>query len=165
MSDSQILQNIVNLQIKAMQDSIIVYKNIIANISPKNSRLKLAKGGWSILEVVCHLSDYESIFLARLDVVVKHEKPNLPVRTSELEARAQSKYPDKNLARTFLQFEGSRKKSINYIKQINPSDLTRQGIHPVYGNLSLVELITRFSSHDINHLKQITNILKEHNEI
>ncbi len=165
MINSKIAKNVISLELKAMQDNLIIYQNLLTNLSQEQSKLKLSKGGWTILEVICHLNDYEAIFLNRLKAVVNKNLAELPFRTEKEEKLAQSKYLTKDLVKVLKEFGSSRAKSINYISSINPNDLGKLGIHPQYGNLSLLELILRFSAHDVNHLKQITNILKEHNEI
>lgn len=165
MINPEIARNIISLEAKAMQDNLIVLNNLLINLGQEKSKLRPALGGWTILELICHLNDFEAIFLSRLKAVVKKGLATLPTRTVEAEKEARSKYLDKDLLEVLAKFGLARAKSIKYLEQINPNDLGKLGIHPQYGNLSLLELILRFSAHDVNHIKQITNILKEHNEI
>ena len=165
MFNSQIAKNVIVLQLKTMQDNLTIYKNVLSNLSSKQSKLRLAAGGWSIEEIVCHLSKFESIFLARVQLVIKENMPDLAVASTKPKELTSTKHKNMSLADCLKEYELNRIKSIEYIEQINPNDLSKIGIHPQYGQLSLLELILRFSAHDVNHLKQITNIFKEHNEI
>ncbi len=165
MLHSQIAEQVIAVQINTMQDNLIIYKNLLSNLSSKQSKSSLAAGTWSIEEIVCHLSEFESIFLARVQLVIKENMPDLAVASTKPKELTNSKHKNRSLADCLNEYELKRKKSIEYIEQIDPSDLSKIGIHPQYGRLSLLEIILRFSAHDINHLKQITNILKEHNEI
>ncbi|MFZ7145895.1 MAG: DinB family protein, partial [Bacteroidota bacterium] len=44
-------------------------------------------------------------------------------------------------------------------KMIDESDLSREGIHPKFGKVTLRNLLSTWVAHDLNHLSQINRVL------
>jgi len=86
--------------------------------------------------------------------------------------------PDKNFKQfdRFAQFEESKGKSLKDLlgefmmlrimnleklkaKNITEADLDKKGIHPVFGEVSLRQLLSTWVVHDLNHLAQVTRVM------
>jgi hypothetical protein len=46
--------------------------------------------------------------------------------------------------------------------QLAPADLTREGVHPTFGRVTLRQLLAAWVAHDLAHLAQITRVLAKH---
>lgn len=157
-------QKLIDRQIVLMKDSNIVINNLILSTNQAAQKYKPIGGGWSILEVVCHLADFEKIFQKRLEQVLNNEYPILFSRSTEDEESARLTYMSKNMDEVLEGLNWARAQSISTIQKISPVLLNKPAKHKIYGDLNLYDLISGFAQHDLNHIKQITNALKEYYE-
>ena len=59
------------------------------------------------------------------------------------------------------EFAERRKANLKELKALNITEdmLSKKGIHPAFGKVSLGQLLTTWMNHDLNHLYQITRVL------
>ena len=50
-------------------------RKLVAGLSAEQVRARPIPGKWSILEVICHLSDFEPVYLDRLKVILVQDRP------------------------------------------------------------------------------------------
>ncbi len=66
---------------------------------------------------------------------------------------------DTSVAGLLATFDTLRQENIAALRQIQPADLARTGIHPEFGAVTLAQLLSTWVVHDLNHLAQITQTL------
>ena len=137
-----------------------VISQLLRNLSDDWVRLNEGGDTWSPYDVVGHLLHGEQTdWLARIEIIL-----------SKQEERKFKPFD------RFAQFENSKGKSINELlsafaiarannlqkiaaMNISQEDMSKTGIHPAFGTVTLSQLIATWVVHDLNHLAQISRIL------
>jgi hypothetical protein len=67
----------------------------------------------------------------------------------------------KGLPQLLNEFEQLRKKNIAKLKSfdLKPTDLDKTGIHPAFGEVSLKQLLSTWTIHDLTHIAQIARVM------
>jgi hypothetical protein len=67
----------------------------------------------------------------------------------------------KTLDQLLKSFEGLRKKNMEWMRSLNLSeqDLSKKGIHPHFGEVTLGQLISAWVVHDLTHIAQISRVM------
>lgn len=114
--------------------------------------------GWSVLEVLCHLNDYEQIFVKRAHAIVESDHPQFGPLDHDGWVKAHH-YAEQNLADIFASFLSRRRAFLAFLRGLTPEQWQRVGVHHAWGELSVVELATNTTLHDVNHIEQIIKAL------
>ncbi len=138
-----------------------VLKAAVAGISEEDARWKPTDGGWSILEVVCHLGDEEELdFRRRLKLTLTDPTqpwpPNDPVAWA-----VEHRYNEGHLDEALARFLAERKESIGWLRSLDNPDWTQAYQHPKVGPVPAGDLLASWAAHDYLHLRQIAKRLYE----
>jgi uncharacterized damage-inducible protein DinB len=115
---------------------------------------------WSAHDVVGHLVHAEKTdWIPRVETILADKEDKTLPSFDRLAHLGQS--PDKSLSRLLEEFRTLRAGSIAYLnaKQITNKDLTKNGIHPVFGYVTLSQLLSTWMVHDLNHIAQISRVM------
>ncbi len=121
-------------------------------------RRPASDGGWSVLENLCHLRDWEQVFLDRARVIVESERPELPAYDDalwEIEHRYGEQDPDATLKR----FAELRRELVEVLAGLDADGWQREGLHALRGPIDLRWLAGYLVDHDRGHLSQIGDAL------
>ena len=117
-----------------------------------------AADGWTTLEVLCHLRDFERIWQARVEMILAEDRPELPaldVAGLVIEnAYAQQEFALIQAERTRL-----RQESIAVLDGLSDEQWNRVGLHPRYGEMTISALAQQLTTHDVDHIEQLVRIL------
>ncbi len=114
---------------------------------------------WSAYDIVGHLIHGEHTdWIERLEIILDRTDKNFQPfdRFAQFE---ESK--GKTLQELLAEFERLRMNNIRYLKSRNIHDeqLDLTGIHPVFGTVTLRQLLSTWVAHDLNHLAQICRVM------
>jgi hypothetical protein len=115
---------------------------------------------WSAYDVVGHLIDGERTnWLPRVRTILEHGEESVfaPVdRVAQFRDGAGA-----SLAELLDRFAGLRSDNVRALEalQIGRDDLRRRGRHPVFGPVTLSELLATWAAHDLTHLHQISRLM------
>lgn len=123
---------------------------------------KTTEGGdtWSVYDVLGHLVHGENNdWTARMQIILsdKQDKKFAPFdRFAQFE---ESK--GKSLNDLLNEFKFVRRKNVKFLKSkhLSLADLQKKGVHPVFGEVTLSQLLATWAVHDLNHLAQISRIM------
>lgn len=107
-------------------------------------------GGWSALQVVCHLADFETVYADRIKAVLAEDGPQIPGR-DENRFAARLRYEERTLSEELALIEAVRRQLVPLLRSLGPADFQRVGIHSVDGPLSLETLLKRIAGHIPHH--------------
>lgn len=115
---------------------------------------------WSPYIVVGHLIHGEQAdWLPRVKTILDHriEKP-FEAFDREAQFLANTSQP---LNQLLDQFAALRQENLAHLRAFNlePEDLNRQGTHPVFGPVTLRQLLATWTAHDLAHLLQINRVM------
>lgn len=113
-----------------------------------------APGKWSTQEVVCHLADYEPIYVDRMKRVIALKEPELLKGDPGLFA-ARLAYDRRDVEDELALMEITRKQMGRILRALKPEDFQRQGGHSRDGVLTLEILLQRITAHIPHHVRFI----------
>ena len=115
-------------------------------------------GGWSALENLCHLCDWEAVFLDRARAIVDQDRPELPAYDDAL-WEIEHRYREQNPGETLARFGRLRDEMVGVLAGLDADDWQREGRHALLGPISLRWIATYLVDHDRGHLNQIGEAL------
>jgi DinB superfamily len=115
---------------------------------------------WNALEIIGHLIDCERTnWLPRARIILEHgeTQPFTPFdrggHIRETEGRSLDQVLDE-----FIRLRAENLTQLEAL-DLQPADLDRRGIHPVFGPITLSELLATWATHDLTHLHQLSRVL------
>jgi uncharacterized damage-inducible protein DinB len=147
--------------IALMQKTLVVLGNILKNVSHEQATtVRDGETGWTVLETVCHLRDYDEFYYQRAKLIIEEEYPTLPAYDQEALA-VERKYNEQNLAQVYAELVKSREQFVDFFHNLTNEQWEHAGLHPEDGHFTMTDAVMQVSRHDLNHIEQITRILAE----
>lgn len=148
-------------QISAMRLSCEILGHILRNVSADEARsLRDGPDGWSIIEIVCHLRDFDEIFHSRAMMMLEGDHPQLPAYDHEAMA-IERDYQAESLADAYGALQASRARFAAFFEALTPAQWARGGDHPERDSFSMTDALMQVSAHDLDHLEQITRVMTQ----
>lgn len=145
-------------QISSMRLGCEILGHILQNISADDARdLRDGSEGWSIIEIVCHLRDFDEIFYSRALMMLEQEHPQLPAYDHEAMA-IERNYQADSLADAYNSLKVSRARFAAFFEALTPAQWSRGGAHPERDSFSMTDALMQVCAHDLDHLEQITRV-------
>ncbi len=147
-------------QIAAIGLSCKILRHLLATLDDERAReLRDGADGWSIIEILCHLRDFDEIFQSRAKMMLEQDSPQLPAYDHEAMA-IERDYQNQTLAGALHALDASRGRFIQFFRELSPEQWTRGGIHPEKGAFSMTDALMQVALHDLDHLEQISRVLR-----
>ena len=113
-----------------------------------------ADGEWCVNECVGHLIEAERRgFAGRIKTMLDQDEPRLVSWDAAEVAKARGDC-ERDLTGLLREFTALRRESVELVRSMKPSDLTRGGVHPVVSRITVDEILHEWVHHDANHLRQ-----------
>ncbi|MFD2993751.1 DinB family protein [Fictibacillus nanhaiensis] len=143
--------------LEILEHTPAVLTNLLSGLS--NEWLNGNEGGdsWNSLEVVAHLIDCEkSNWIPRINSILSSYE-NAPLPPFDRFSHLGKETGVEELLREFSQ---SRQQSLYQLGTLNISslDLSKTGLHPEFGSITLQQLLSTWAVHDLTHINQITRV-------
>ncbi len=126
----------------------------VERVAPEQCREHPVPQMWSILEVVCHLADYETIYSDRMKRVLAEDNPTLPAALPEDYAGALH-YTERDLNEELAVIRSVRQQTVRLLRLLELDCFQRTGVHTEDGPLTLESLLERIVEHIPHHLRFI----------
>ena len=118
------------------------------------------EGTWGVYDIVGHLIHGEKTdWVPRMDIILSAKEDK---RFEVFDRFAQFKESKgKTLTQLLDEFKTLRQQNIQYLqsKNITPEKLQLKGIHPAFGEVTLSQLLSTWTVHDLNHLAQVSRVM------
>lgn len=155
------LETIRGWQITRMELSLKTIESLLSTLPHDDMTTYRDSGdGWTVLEVLCHLRDFEEVFRERFRLAVEQDNPALPFPNPDELARTNA-YNQQSWHTVFEDWKRSRAAFIDFLKSRAESDWERPARHPTRGILTLHDQLFLTALHDTIHIEQITRIIAE----
>jgi hypothetical protein len=113
--------------------------------------------GWTPLEIVCHLRDFDLIFYERARQTLEHDQPQFKAYDIHTLA-TENAYSIQKMESVYGELRESRHRLIAFFKGLTDQEWRRTGIHPSRGELTMMQQLILVGTHDADHLEQITRV-------
>ena len=154
-------QQVHERHLGAMRVSCDILGHILRGLSNERARaLRDGPDGWSILEIVCHLRDFDEIFYQRARMMQAQDQPQLAAYDHEAMAIERA-YQQQDLAEAYSALKTSRERFIAFFAGMTPAEWERDGVHPERDSFTMTDAAMQVGLHDLDHLEQITRVLAQ----
>lgn len=145
--------------ILGMKKTPIILDEILKDVTQETAiQARDGADGWSIVEVMCHLRDYEEIFVARVRAMLVEENPTFPNYNQEQLAIERS-YQTQDLRTAQAAHFAARTEFLSILENLPLADWQRAGTHPVTGRITIMEQAMQAALHDVTHIEQMVHTL------
>jgi uncharacterized damage-inducible protein DinB len=114
--------------------------------------------GWTALEVLGHLHDYDKLFIERATLTLEQDNPPLP-NPDPNELAARHDYNGAEPAELLAGWTDARDELIALYEGATEAQFARVSQHPRRGPFTLQDQLFLTVWHDMNHIDQIAKIM------
>jgi uncharacterized damage-inducible protein DinB len=155
------IENARSWQFSHMENALKSFEYIVNITKPDDMTLYRDSGeGWSVVAVLCHLRDWEALFLHRAKITVEQENPDLPFPKPD-DVAVEKHYFEQDPQTVLSEWKAHRANLMAYFRGRTESDWERPAVHPVRGVFTLHDQLFIIAQHDMLHMEQATRILLE----
>ena len=158
------LAKIHHRHIALMKTTSEILMNILQQISQETATTYRDPNdgdkGWTTLEVLCHLRDFDGYFRGRAEMMLAQERPTLPAYDHEAIA-IENNYNSQDFEQVLSEFVQSRQQTIQFFKSLTDKQWESDGMHPESGHFTMTASVVQVGTHDVSHIEQITRILAQ----
>jgi uncharacterized damage-inducible protein DinB len=147
--------------IALMKKAPAKFARAVAGLSASQMRKRPARGKWSIIEILGHLSDTEIVYGWRYRLCLC--EPGSPIQgydqtvwVEELRHRSRG-----NAKRLLERIRVAREGNLDTLRQVPRQNWKRYGRHSERGRETVRGTVELIAGHDLNHLDQIKAIRKK----
>lgn len=115
-------------------------------------------GGWGVIENLCHLRDWEAVYLERVRAIIDRDHPDLAAYDDELWP-IERDYRGDDPGRALAAFRERRAAVAALLATLDADGWRRGGRHEIDGEVNMRGLAERLRRHDDRHLSQIRDAL------
>ena len=109
-------------------------------------------GRWSSLEVVCHVADFEPVFVERMKRVLAYDEPPLLLAADENLFFKAFRYHDRDVEEELAVVDATRRSTARLIRGLTLAQLARTGVHSIKGLVTLEQVIRTVTGHIAHHV-------------
>jgi uncharacterized damage-inducible protein DinB len=139
-----------------------VLLTMLQDLSPGWTSQNEGPETWSVYDVIGHLIHCEKAgWIARVQII--HSK-DTSATFKPFDRRAHfEESKGKSLSYLLNEFKSLREKSLQILisKNLAQEDFQTKGLHPVFGEVTLSQLLATWTVHDLNHIGQIVRIMSK----
>jgi len=134
-------------------------QKLIKPMSKKQLRRRPAEDKWSIAEILAHLADAELVAGWRLRSILTQD--GVPIQAFDQESWARTFRYEKRDARESLRaFRTLRENNLALLRLVPKNLWENYGMHAERGKETVAHMVRLFAGHDVNHMKQVEEIVK-----
>ena len=112
---------------------------------------------WAIVEIACHLCDFERVSQARFQKMAFLERPALWTLDNDRVA-AKGSYLAAEWIAKVREFRRRREDTLLLLRALPHASWQRTGVHPKRGEVTIEALAASLSEHDSQHIEKIRSI-------
>jgi len=158
----QAMDTIRHWQIDQLRKDMAVLGHIVKHTSQEDATTYRDGGeGWTALEALCHLRDFEAVFFERAQITLAQAMGDLPFPDHEALV-TEKNYNAQSLDVVYTEWAQTRREYIEFLQGISGDDTwEKPGKHPTRGPFTLNDQLFLTVWHDTNHIEQIVRTLDE----
>ena len=143
---------------RALRLAPVIIERLVRKLPPEAIDARPDPARFTIREVICHLADWEPLFLERLRGCVT--EPNFVLVThDEGQLAIEHDYAHQDLEASLARYKAGRDAYATYVETLSNQDLDKVATHPELGVMTATGLIELVVGHDVYHIEQISAFL------
>lgn len=119
---------------------------------------------WSAFENLVHLVAYQPAFAARVQMMLNNDRPVFSRYVADDDPLFHQ-YLAKPLDSLLSILDNDRRKLLGVFEPLQLDDLSRPGIHPKFGEMTLSEWVSFFLLHESHHMWVMVQLLSSFNRV
>ncbi len=139
----------------ALEGAPDLFDHLLAGLTTSEADLRPDPERFTIREVMAHIAEWETVFLARMKRICSEETPVLE-GYDEWQWATEHNYAGSNPLEQSKHFRERRTQTVAFLHSRSPADWLRSGNRPEIGLITLEAQALLISLHDTYHLRQIT---------
>ena len=142
--------------ISELEQNTELFKCHLLGISEAQASWKESDAKWSLLEIICHMTDEEiKDFRARTQLLL--ETPNQSFVPIDPPAWVEEHtYMKQDFQEAVKRFVSERQKSITWLKSLKDPNWLSSKEHQYFGKMTAQLFLANWLAHDLVHLQQIS---------
>ena len=137
-----------------------VYRSLLFGLSEGWTHSNEGGESWSAYDVVGHLIHGEKTdWMERVAIIMGDAENKTFIPFDRFAQFEDSK--GKTLGQLLDEFELLRRENLRMLKELNlqEEDLNKKGVHPDLGEVTLRQLLSTWTIHDLGHLNQVSRVM------
>ncbi len=146
--------------IEIIERTPIVLETLLKGLSAEWIENNEGGDTWSPYDVIGHLIHGEKTdWSQRMEIILSEGSNKTFASFNRFAQFEESK--GKTITQLLDEFKTARQNNLMFLKSKNltENDLNKTGIHPVFGEVTLEQLLATWVAHDLNHLSQISRVM------
>ncbi|RYG23781.1 DinB family protein [bacterium] len=149
----------MNAYLLALRHTPAILERILDDVSPARYGDRVSDDRFTLLEMVCHMADFEDIYLERMRAALKTD--GIEVADVDEGQRAKDKHYDcRDLHKELEVLANRRRDTIDFLEGLTEDQLNRSFTKEGMGKVTIKEYLAILAGHDLYHLEQATWYLK-----
>lgn len=132
--------------------------DIIDGLSDEQIRRQIITGKWSIFENIVHLQTYQHTFIKRVQQILGENNPSFERYSAENDFLFLDNC-GKSTREVMQDLLSTRKEIASGMLSFQPADLVKTGIHPAFGQMTMIQWLNFFLLHEAHHLFTIFKLV------
>lgn len=148
--------------VSMMALTLKTFGNIVRATDVESARTYRDSGdGWTALEVLCHMRDFDEFFYQRAVMIIEQDHPILPAYDHE-QIAIDRKYNEQDWYAVYDELVEKRERFREFFKSLTPEQWERTGKHPEREEpFTITDAAMQVGLHDVIHIEQMTRLLQE----
>ena len=142
-----------------LEKTPILIETMLRDLPDDLLRWKPAPERWSIAEVLGHLADIEMVYADRTRRIVTEESPTLE-KYDAAGTVVFGGYVRGSGSEHLAFFIKTRRSTVILLRSIPADSGEREATHSELGNITLLQMLSEWASHDLGHLRQIAELYR-----
>jgi hypothetical protein len=146
--------------IEVLERTPLLLEALLKDLSGEWTMSNEGGESWSPYDVVGHLIHGEKTdWIKRLEIILSEEENKTFEPFDRFAQFEESK--GKTMNQLLTEFKEIRNSNLEILKakNISNNDFDKKGMHPALGEATLVNLLSTWTVHDLNHLSQISRVM------
>ena len=141
-----------------LRNQHLAIPELVAGTSNQKLAKPQAPGKWNVLDNIAHLARYQKIFIDRIHLILNEDTPVFDRYNGDLDPEFRP-FRSMGLRALLDMINTDRKTIIDLLSGLKESGLSRIGMHPKYGRLTILKWAEFFVLHEAHHLFTIFQLV------
>jgi hypothetical protein len=143
-----------------LETQLDVVPMLLNGATPEAIISRAASGEWSVHENLAHLARHHAVFLERLHRILAEDAPELGRYRAEEDSNW-GEWSRLSTEEVLSRLKTLRLEIVRVVKGLSEAEVSRVGIHPLFGKMGVAGWVEFFLLHEAHHLYKIMILLGE----